>query len=203
MLAPEVASYSQTGLGFYCFCVQFVPGTLSMKQDLPAELSDWYVGPISLSFLPSLLFFHSLCVCVYVQVCICICVHVHMCVRSCVGVCMCVRVHGYVCMCVCMHIRVFVSVCVCLGMRVRACSSTLACVEAWADAKCHPVLYVTLFLKWSLSLNLALVYFWLASRGPSMSLTLMCPLCWHYRCVPWVLRAHACIANILSTDLPP
>lgn len=177
ILAPEIASYSQTGLGFCCFCVQFVPGTLGMKQSLPAELSVWYVGPISLSFPPSLLFFHSLCVCV----------------------CVCRSAFLYVCMCVCMHR----CVCVCLCMHVHVCSSTLACVEAWAGAKCPPVLYVTLFLRLSLSLIQVLIYHWLASRGPRMSLTLLCPLYWHCRCVPWVLRAHACRANILSTDPLP
>lgn len=172
MLAPEITSYSQKGLGFWCFCVQFVPGTLGMKQDLPAELLDWYVGPLSLSFLPSLLlFFHSLCGYVYAGVhlymcaCVCACTCRCVCVCKCMGICACV----YACTCGYLHVCMFVYVCACVFFYPRVCGSL-----SWCQVS-SCIIYVTLFLRRSLSLNLALVYYWLASRGPRVSLTLPAP----------------------------
>ena len=53
---------------------------------------------------PALL--QSLCVCVYVCVCICVCVYV------CICVCMCVYVCVLICVCVCMCVCIYACVCV-------------------------------------------------------------------------------------------
>lgn len=135
ILGPEIASYSWKGLGYCCYYVSFVLRTCRVKQNLPAQLSDWYVDPTP--FINLVLCCYPICfVCVCGCVCLCVFVSVWFCVcivSLCICVCVYMRVDENVCVCiVCVFVRICVFVCMC----VYLCVFTYP--YRWKpDTKCH------------------------------------------------------------------
>ena len=85
--------------------------------------------------------FHSMCVCVWVRVCVSafLCMYVKVCMFMCVRgsertcLCMCVVDRVFVCVCVflCVHGKVCMCVCVCVCVCVHVCGCVCMCLRVW------------------------------------------------------------------------
>lgn len=131
ILGPEIASYLGKGLGYCFYFVRFVLKTCGTRQNLSAQLTDWYVDPTPFIHL-------VLCCCSIYFVCLseCICVFLCLCLSVCLSVCACVSLYVYVCVCLCICACMYVFgnvcicnvVCVCVFVCVSKCVFTYLCM---------------------------------------------------------------------------